>query len=162
MVPSHSLIPWSNLRQIISFLFLCIENPHILTSTCSGIVITICLPSSVIGTLTHMTKQFAQNWSSSTRKSNTLRRPYPGANTPNGLWTKYKVSSSQANGRMVTFNRTTQTRGGTSTHSYTKRRNPTKDKPSVGHIVIPYTQGLEEFIKKICGKYDILRSFQWK
>ena len=24
-----------------------------------------------------------------------------------------------------------------------------------GHIVIPYTQGLGESIKKICGKYDI-------
>ena len=63
MVPSHSLIPWPNLRQIIYFLFLCIENPPILTSTCSGIVITICLPSSVIGTLTHREKQFAQDWS---------------------------------------------------------------------------------------------------
>ena len=104
-------------------------------------------------------KQFAQDWSSSTRKSNTIGRPYPGANTPNGLWTKYKVCSSQATGRIVTFNRTAQTRGDTSADSNT-REGPPKDKPSVGHIVIPYTQGLVESIKKICGKYGIQAHFK--
>ena len=110
-------------------------------------------------------KQFAQDWSSSTRKYNIIMRPYPGANTPNGLWTKYKVCSSQATGRMVTFSSTTQTRGDTSADSNT-REGPPKDKPSVGHIVISYTQGLVESIKKICGKYGIQAHFMvnrtWK
>ena len=60
---------------------------------------------------------------------------------------------------MVTFNRTTQTKGNTSADSNT-REGPPKDKPSVGHIVIPYTQGLVESIKKICSKYGIQVHFK--
>ena len=39
-------------------------------------------------------------------------------------------------------------------------RDPTKDKYIKGHIVIPYTQGLRESIKKICRKYDIQTHFK--
>ena len=31
----------------------------------------------------------------------------------------------------------------------------TKEAKTKGHIVIPYTQGLGEIIKKICGRYGI-------
>ena len=34
------------------------------------------------------------------------------------------------------------------------------DKHSKGHIVIPYTQGLGESIKKICSKYGIHTHFK--
>ena len=37
---------------------------------------------------------------------------------------------------------------------------PTKDKYSDCHIVIPYTKGLGESIKKICNKYGILTHFK--
>ena len=37
-------------------------------------------------------------------------------------------------------------------HIVIPEKEPSKGKPSVGHIVIPYTQGLGESIK-ICGKY---------
>ena len=40
------------------------------------------------------------------------------------------------------------------------RRNTPKEKPSIGHIVIPYTQGLEESFKKICRKYGIQTHFK--
>ena len=46
-----------------------------------------------------------------------------------------------------------------STSSNTTERTP-KDKPSIGHIVIPYTQGLGESIKKICSKYGIQTHFK--
>ena len=36
----------------------------------------------------------------------------------------------------------------------------TKDKYNKGHIVIPYTQGLGESIKKICSKYGIQTHFK--
>ena len=36
----------------------------------------------------------------------------------------------------------------------------TKDKYNKGHIVIPYTQGPGETIKKICRKYDIQKHFK--
>ena len=35
-----------------------------------------------------------------------------------------------------------------------------RDKPSIGHIVIPYTQGLGESIKKICSEYGIHTDFK--
>ena len=44
--------------------------------------------------------------------------------------------------------------------SNTTGRDPNKDKYSKGHIVIPYTQGLEESIKKICRKYGIENHFR--
>ena len=42
----------------------------------------------------------------------------------------------------------------------TPEKEPSKDKSSVGHIVIQYTQGLGESIKKICGKYGIQAHFK--
>ena len=39
-------------------------------------------------------------------------------------------------------------------------RDTTKDKYSKGYIVIPYTQGLRETIKKICRKYGIQTHFK--
>ena len=42
----------------------------------------------------------------------------------------------------------------------TTRRDPNKDKYSKGHIVIPYTQGLGESIKKICRRYGIHTHFK--
>ena len=39
-------------------------------------------------------------------------------------------------------------------------RDTTKDKHSKGHIIIPYTQGLGENIKKICSKYGIQTHFK--
>ena len=37
---------------------------------------------------------------------------------------------------------------------------PTKDKHSLGHIVIPYTHGLGESIKKNCKKYGMQTHFK--
>ena len=37
---------------------------------------------------------------------------------------------------------------------------PSQDRPSNGHIVIPYIQGLGESIKKICNKYGVQTHFK--
>ena len=42
----------------------------------------------------------------------------------------------------------------------TTGRDPNKEKHNKGHIVIPYTWGLEESIKKTCCKYDIQTHFK--
>ena len=42
----------------------------------------------------------------------------------------------------------------------TTGRDPSKDKHSKGHIVIPYTQGLVGGIKEICSKYGIQTHFK--
>ena len=42
----------------------------------------------------------------------------------------------------------------------TLQEDTTKDKYNKGHIVIPYTQGLGESIRKICGKNGIQTHFK--
>ena len=42
----------------------------------------------------------------------------------------------------------------------TTGRDPNKDKHRKGHIIIPYTQGLGESIKKICSRYEIQTHFK--
>ena len=42
----------------------------------------------------------------------------------------------------------------------TTGRDPNKEKYSKGHIVMPYTPGLGESIKKICRKYGIQTHFK--
>ena len=42
----------------------------------------------------------------------------------------------------------------------TTGRDPNKDKHSEGHIVIPYTQGLGESIRKTCSKYGMQTHFK--
>ena len=44
--------------------------------------------------------------------------------------------------------------------SNTTGRDSTKEKYNKGHIIIPYTQGLGESIKKICRKYGIQTHFK--
>ena len=40
------------------------------------------------------------------------------------------------------------------------RRDPTKNKYNKGHIVLPYTEGLGESIKRICRTYGIQTHFK--
>ena len=49
---------------------------------------------------------------------------------------------------------------GTTAQVVTLLKGPPKDKPNKGHIVIPYTQGLGESIKKICSKYGMQTHFK--
>ena len=55
--------------------------------------------------------------------------------------------------RKVTLNKTTQAKG-TTEQVLTPQKGPPKDKPSIAHIVIPYTQGMGESIKKICSNME--------
>ena len=59
-------------------------------------------------------------------------------------------------------NSNTETRGedSNSPSGNTIGRDPIKDKYNKGHIVIPYTQGLREIIKKISRKYGIQSHFK--
>ena len=50
--------------------------------------------------------------------------------------------------------------GTDSPSSNTTERTPPKDKPSIGHIVIPYIQGLGVSIKKISSKYGTQTHFK--
>ena len=41
-----------------------------------------------------------------------------------------------------------------------QKEGPPREKPNIGHIVIPCTQGLGDCFKKICGKYGIQTHFK--
>ena len=40
------------------------------------------------------------------------------------------------------------------------KNSPTRSKPNVGFVVIPYTKGISESFRKICGKYGIQTYFR--
>ena len=155
-----SLIPWSSQKQTIPYLFLYIENPPILTSPYSGIAIIIYLLSTVsLVPLPIGQKQSALDLTFLIRKYNTFGKLYPSVITLGGLWTRSKVSSLAATRSKVTPRKASQTKGITAL-AVTTQESSSKDKPSPGHIVIPYTQGIGDSIRKICIKYGIQTHFK--
>ena len=67
------------------------------------------------------------------------------------------INSNQEEGN--TQSNTTNQKDNSTSNNTIEGTTP-KDKPRKGHIVIPYTQGLGESIKKICGKYGIQTHFK--
>ena len=53
----------------------------------------------------------------------------------------------------------TNTRHPQSKHKH-RRTTPTRHKPRIEYVVIPYTQGIAESFKNICGKYGIQTYFK--
>ena len=41
-----------------------------------------------------------------------------------------------------------------------QKKTPTRQKPSIGYVVIPHTKGIAESFKNICGKYGIQAYFK--
>ena len=89
----------------------------------------------------------AASLSCSNKKRTTSGRLSPNANTQNGLWTRWRKAPDRS---------TRQVNDGGTNHAQSAN-NEVKNK---GHIVIPYTQGLCESIKKICGRYGIQTHFK--
>ena len=91
MGPSPSWTPLSNLRLMVAYPSLCTGNPHIQTSTCSGIVIIISqlsLVSSILSTIG--SKQCAASLSYSNKKRTTSGSISLNANILNGIWTRWR------------------------------------------------------------------------
>ena len=89
----------------------------------------------------------ASSLSCSNKKRTTSGRLSPNANTQNGLWTRWRKA----------LDRSTRQVNDGATNCAQSANNEVKNK---GHIVIPYTQGLCESIKKICGRYGIQTHFK--
>ena len=122
-------------------------NPLILTSTCSGTVTITSQPNLVLSIPSPIGPPLcAASLSCSNKKRTISGRLSLNANIPNGLWTRWRK-----------LNRSTRqvTDGGT-----TSAQPATNEVKNKGHIVIPYTQGLCESIKKICGRYGIQTHFK--
>ena len=102
---------------------------------------------SVVHTLSHRASTVCSKPELLQKEQNHLRRPLTKSNYPK--WALDKVekrlnkSTRQAND------------GGT-----TGAQPATNEAQNKGHIVIPYTQGLCESIKKICGRYGIQTHFK--
>ena len=128
-----------------SCLSLCTGNPPIQTSTYRGTVTTtsqqnlVLLTPSTIGP-----KQCIEILSFSTKRRITSERHSPNVNTLNWLWTRWRKGLSSHPERLLM--------GLTSTA-------PQAPSPPLMKL-IPYTQGLCESIKKICGRYGIQTHFK--
>ena len=111
---------------------------------------------SVISALIHRARLFAISQNFLIRNYTTLGRLWPNANTLKRALDKVErkfLNNNQEN---------SNTKGEPSKNpsGNTTERDPNKEKYSKGHIVIPYTQGLGESIKKICSKYGIQTHFK--
>ena len=152
MAPSPSWTPWLNLRLMAHYLSLCTGNLHIQTSTCSGIVIITSQPNVVSSTPSPIgPQQCVASLSCSKRKRTTSGRLSPNVNILNGLWTRWRKDST---GLPVRSLMGANSQGTTGAQAVTSKVN------TKGHIVIPYTVGLCESIKKICGRHGIQTHFK--
>ena len=148
MGPSPSWTLLSNQRLMVLCPSLYTGNPHIQTSICSGTATITSQPSSVSSKPSPTgPPPCAAILSCFKKKRSTSGKLSPNSTTPNGLWTRGRTGLTGLPDRLMM--------GATAVPSL-----PTSGVQSKGHIVIPYTQGLCESIKKICGRYGIQTHFK--
>ena len=101
---------------------------------------------SVINTLTHRAQTVCSNPELLSKEMDHLRKALTQCKYPK--WALNKVEKRH--------NRPSrEVSGGANNQGTTGTQAPTNEVKTKGHIVIPYTQGLCESIKKICGRYGI-------
>ena len=148
MAPSLSWTLLSNLRLMVLCPLLYTGNPHIQTSIYSETVTITSQPSLVSSKLFPTgLPPCAVILSCFKKKKSTSGKLSPNATTPNGLWTRWRKDLTGS---------TRQVSDGGNNSAQTANQGV----QSKGHIVIPYTQGLCESIKKICGRYGIQTHFK--
>ena len=81
------------------------------------------------------------------KKRSTSGKLSPNVTTQNGLWTRWRKGLTGLPDRSMMG-------------SNSNAQSANHGVQSKGHIVIPYTQGLCESIKKICGRYGIQTHFK--
>ena len=148
MGPSPSWTPLLNQRLMAHCPSLCTGNPLIQTSTYNGTVTITSQPSSVLSTPSPIgPPQCAASLSCSQKKRTISGRLSLNANIPNGALDKVEKRLNKSTRKA--------TDGGT-----TGAQPATNEVKNKGHIVISYTQGLCESIKKMCGRYGIQTHFK--
>ena len=148
MGPSPSWTLLLNQRLMVLCPYLYTGNPHILTSIYIGTVTITSLPSLVSSKPSPTgLPPCAVILSCFKKKRSTSGKLSPNATIPNGLWTRWRKDSTSPSSQV-------NDRGNQNAQS------ANQGVPSKGHIVIPYTQGLCESIKKICGRYGIQTHFK--
>ena len=106
---------------------------------------------SVISTLTHRATTVCSNPELLQKEMKHLRKALTYCNYP--MWALDKVEKR--------FTRSTgEVNDGANSQGTAGTEPTTNEVKTKGHIVIPYTQGLCESIKKICGRYGIQTHFK--
>ena len=148
MGPSPSWTLLSNQRLMVPCPYLYTGNPHIQTSIYSGTATITSQPNSVSSKPSPTgPPPCAVILSCFKKKRRTPGKLSPIVTTPNGLWTRWRKGLTGLTDRSMM--------GATVMPSLLNHGVQSK-----GHIVIPYTQGLCESIKKICGRYGIQAHFK--
>ena len=148
MAPSPSWTLLSNLRLMVPCPLLYTGNPHIQTSIYSGTVTITSQPSlGVIQTLSHRASTVCSDSELLQKEKEHLRKALTKCNYPK--WALDKVEK-----RLNRSTRQVNDEGNNSAQT------ANQGVQSMGHIVIPYTQGLCKSIKKICGRYGIQTHFK--
>ena len=152
MGPSPSWTPLSNLRMMEHYPSLCTGNLHKLTSTCSEIVTITSQPNLVSSTPSPIgPKQCAASLSYSNRKRTHHRKALTKCKYPKWALDKVEKRLNRSNSEVI---------DGVNNQGTTAAQAATNEVKTKGHIVILYTQGLCESIKKICGRYGIQTHFK--
>ena len=102
---------------------------------------------SVIQTLSHRASTVCSKPELLQQEKDHLRKALTKWNTLNGLWTRWRKDSTGLPDRSMMG-------------ALTMPQPANHEVKNKGHIVIPYTQGLCESIKKICGRYGIQTHFK--
>ena len=137
---------------MVVYPLLCTGNLLIQTSTYSGIATITSLPSSVLSTPSPMgPKLVCSNPELLKQEKEHLRKALTQFKYPK--WALDKVEKR--------LNRpSSEATDGVNNQCANSTPATTREVKSKGHIVIPYTQGLCESIKKICGRYGIQTQLQ--
>ena len=132
-------------------LSLCTVNLPTQTSTYSGTVTTTSQLNSVLSTLSHRAQTVCSNPKVLCKEKAHLRNALTQCKY--SKWALYKVERR--------FNRpSSEASDGANNQGNPGVQPATNEVKTKGHIVIPYTQGLCESIKKICGRYGIQTHFK--
>ena len=107
--------------------------------------------TATINTLSHRTKTVCSKPELLQQEMNHLRKALAQCKYPKWALDKVKKRLNKS---------TSETIDGVNNQRTTGAQAVTNEVKSKGHIVIPYTQGLCESIKKICGRYGIQTHFK--
>ena len=163
MGPPHFLIPWSNLRQVIYWVLQCTKSPLTLTSAYNGIATIISLPSTVSEIHLPRAKTVCTTPELLNKELQHLREALVRCKYPR--WAINKIQNKFINNNWVgdgnnntqAGNNTTQANNNSGGNSEDR---PPRGRPNIGHIVIPYVQGLGKSTKNMCAKYGIQTHFK--
>ena len=147
MGPSPSWTPLSNLRLKAHYPSLCTGNLHTLTQylqwdSCHHLSAKF----SVIHTLSHRGKTVCSKPELFQQEKDCLRKACSKCKYPKWALNKMEKRLNRSTSEVI---------DGVNNQGTTAAQAATNGVKTKGHIVIPYTQGLCESIKKICGRYGI-------